>query len=499
MRCAGATTVVRFGSLTTRLPRLRRRSVCPYLAALPENFKRWEPLAQAQYLEITVFLSQYLLSSQGDRMGMAHSVEGRFPFLDVRLVEFCNALDPRLKLRCLREKWLLKKAAQPWLPDVIRRRPKRPYRAPIHRSFFNDQAPDYVRELLSPGALKGRGPVQAGAGRTVGAQNFRRLADWRNRRHGPGRHPLHSTGRPFVRKEFPSARTTLQQGPGQGLPPEFNRCQFPHGPSLTHLLIMIHRATDLQPRQSASAIERMDFLDLAGEQLYYALHCAQNPRLRFFWPVISSPNGRFPMRFGCVGPVTWLPGEFPPCVSIIAGAERAPGEFHRFTLATWLEDCRAMLGLLKAENPKQPILLGGIGLGGLLVSQLFAEGQGDGMLLWSPAANGAGALRDTLLRRLAFDLANPTTGQPKTWADYETSLQQGESIEAAGYTLSAALWQEAVAMKFILPAGGRDQGIDSRGRPWKVVKLGQAPCPIDPGRRIVAGPQSWFKCQTRPA
>jgi asparagine synthase (glutamine-hydrolysing) len=121
---------------------------------LPAEFSRWNPLCRAQFLEITVFLSQYLLSSQGDRMGMANSVEGRFPFLDARVVEFCNRLDPRLKMRGLQEKWLLKMAAQPWLPETIRRRPKRPYRAPIHRSFFNPQPLPYVRELLSEGALK---------------------------------------------------------------------------------------------------------------------------------------------------------------------------------------------------------------------------------------------------------------------------------------------------------------------------------------------------------
>jgi asparagine synthase (glutamine-hydrolysing) len=120
---------------------------------LPGEFKSWGPLARAQYLEISIFLSQYLLSSQGDRMGMAHSIEGRFPFLDVRLVEFCNSLDSRLKLRCLREKHLLKTAAEPWLPDIIRQRPKRPYRAPVHRSFFNANTPDYVRELLTPESI----------------------------------------------------------------------------------------------------------------------------------------------------------------------------------------------------------------------------------------------------------------------------------------------------------------------------------------------------------
>jgi asparagine synthase (glutamine-hydrolysing) len=131
-------------------------------ASLPADFNRWSPLARAQYLEITIFLSQYLLSSQGDRMGMAHSIEGRFPFLDVRLVEFCNRLDARLKLRGLREKWLLKQAARPWLPETIRRRPKRPYRAPVHKSFFNDATPDYVRELLSPPAVRETGLFKTG-------------------------------------------------------------------------------------------------------------------------------------------------------------------------------------------------------------------------------------------------------------------------------------------------------------------------------------------------
>jgi asparagine synthase (glutamine-hydrolysing) len=132
-------------------------------SALPEDFAAWPPLSQAQHLEVTTLLSQYLLSSQGDRMGMAHSVEGRFPFLDVRLVEFCNALPPRLKLRGLREKHLLKEAAMPWLPETILRRPKRPYRAPVHRGFFNDATPDYVRDMLSPARVRAAGYFNPGA------------------------------------------------------------------------------------------------------------------------------------------------------------------------------------------------------------------------------------------------------------------------------------------------------------------------------------------------
>jgi asparagine synthase (glutamine-hydrolysing) len=120
---------------------------------LPAAFRKWEPLERAQFLEVVTFLSQYLLSSQGDRMAMAHSVEGRYPFLDHRVVEFCNRLPTGFKLRGLRDKLLLRRLAGRWLPPEISQRRKRPYRAPIHRCFFSDRVPDYVRELLSERAL----------------------------------------------------------------------------------------------------------------------------------------------------------------------------------------------------------------------------------------------------------------------------------------------------------------------------------------------------------
>lgn len=131
--------------------------LAPYQIPYPDGFMSWHPLSRAQWLEVTVFLSQYLLSSQGDRPAMAHSVEGRYPFLDYRVVEFCNRLPPSLKLFGLKEKYLLKRLSSKWLPAEIWQRPKRPYRAPIHRSFFNQQTPAWVRELLSPEWLRNSG------------------------------------------------------------------------------------------------------------------------------------------------------------------------------------------------------------------------------------------------------------------------------------------------------------------------------------------------------
>jgi len=126
-------------------------------ATLPPGFADWGPLPQAQYLEITIFLAGYLLSSQGDRMTMAHSVEGRYPFLDHRVVEFCVRLPARFKLLGLQEKRVLKRAMSDLLPDAVVARPKQPYRAPIRPSFFGPDAPDYVGECTTPTALREAG------------------------------------------------------------------------------------------------------------------------------------------------------------------------------------------------------------------------------------------------------------------------------------------------------------------------------------------------------
>jgi len=121
---------------------------------LPERYSAWPPFCQAQYLEIAHLLPGYILSAQGDRMSMAHSVEARYPFLDHRLSSFAAKLHPSLKMHVLNEKYLLKVAAKGLVPDAVLKRTKQPYRAPDGASFFGSERLDYVDELLSADALK---------------------------------------------------------------------------------------------------------------------------------------------------------------------------------------------------------------------------------------------------------------------------------------------------------------------------------------------------------
>ena len=124
---------------------------------LGNKLNGYDSLTKAQWIELNLFMSGYLLSSQGDRMGMANSIEGRYPFLDHRLIEFCMSLDPDLKLNGLNEKYLLKKLMKGRLPDSILNRPKQAYRAPIRSTFISDSLPEYLKEMLSDKQIKDSG------------------------------------------------------------------------------------------------------------------------------------------------------------------------------------------------------------------------------------------------------------------------------------------------------------------------------------------------------
>jgi asparagine synthase (glutamine-hydrolysing) len=128
---------------------------------LPPEFLSRDLLSRGQVLEMELFLSNFLLSSQGDRVGMAHSIEMRHPFLDYRVIDLAFRLPSKWKLRGLNEKYLLKRAFNGLVPESITKRAKQPYRAPIRELFYSDAPRDYVDELLSESSLRESGYFNA--------------------------------------------------------------------------------------------------------------------------------------------------------------------------------------------------------------------------------------------------------------------------------------------------------------------------------------------------
>ena len=128
---------------------------------LGASFASRTPLGQAQTLEMDVFLANYLLSSQGDRVGMAHSVEGRVPFLDHRVIAFAFGLPDLWKIRGLDEKHIVKRLARRYLPPSITDRPKQPYRAPIREAVAAGPGYDHLERVLGDGSLSQAGLFDA--------------------------------------------------------------------------------------------------------------------------------------------------------------------------------------------------------------------------------------------------------------------------------------------------------------------------------------------------
>jgi asparagine synthase (glutamine-hydrolysing) len=117
-----------------------------------EKMKRWHPLNRSLYLGAKIHLPGLLLNAKGDRVAMHSSVETRYPFLDEEVFQFLAGLDPKLKMKGMRDKYLLRLLSERWLPKSIAWRRKAMFRAPFD-SFHGQDTPRFVEQLLSPESL----------------------------------------------------------------------------------------------------------------------------------------------------------------------------------------------------------------------------------------------------------------------------------------------------------------------------------------------------------
>ena len=142
-----------FFSVSTQAELAEADAVSSLLRDLPSSYATWSLFAKAEFLESRYLLPGYILSSQGDRVAMAHAVEGRYPFLDHRVATFAARLPASLKMKVLDQKYLLKQAVKGLIPEAIRTRAKQPYRAPDGISFFGGHD-EFVGDLLSSQRIK---------------------------------------------------------------------------------------------------------------------------------------------------------------------------------------------------------------------------------------------------------------------------------------------------------------------------------------------------------
>jgi asparagine synthase (glutamine-hydrolysing) len=126
-------------------------------------------------------LRTYLLDDllvKADRMSMAHGLEVRSPFLDTQLLELAAHLEPKLKLRGIRLKRVLKAAVTDLVPEEILNRPKRGFGVPLDR-WFREDLRDYVAATLGAGDSRVKAHLESAAVDRILAEH-----DSRARNHG---------------------------------------------------------------------------------------------------------------------------------------------------------------------------------------------------------------------------------------------------------------------------------------------------------------------------
>lgn len=121
------------------------------LVANEPGYPAMTPVQKAQWLEFKTLLPGYLLSTQGERMSLAHGVENRCPFLDKNVIDIASAVNLRFD-DGFNEKRLLRRAFRDRLPASVIAKRKFPYRAPDSAAFAGGK-PDYLELLLSDAEL----------------------------------------------------------------------------------------------------------------------------------------------------------------------------------------------------------------------------------------------------------------------------------------------------------------------------------------------------------
>ena len=114
-----------------------------------------ELLARLQDVDLGTYLVDDLLVKT-DRASMAHSLEARVPFLDPVVTNLALALPTRHKVRGLRKKVLLRKAAAPLVPPELLRRRKRGFSIPA-AAWLRGELEPFARDTLSADTLRRQG------------------------------------------------------------------------------------------------------------------------------------------------------------------------------------------------------------------------------------------------------------------------------------------------------------------------------------------------------
>ena len=121
-----------------------------------KKVKNKSNISRRSYIDFKVRLADHLLSDHGDRVAYANSVEARYPFIDINVLNLARQIPDQLKLDGLQEKYILKKCAEKYVPSDILDREKFGFIGPGSPYLLREDI-DWINEILSYETIKRQG------------------------------------------------------------------------------------------------------------------------------------------------------------------------------------------------------------------------------------------------------------------------------------------------------------------------------------------------------
>jgi hypothetical protein len=235
----------------------------------------------------------------------------------------------------------------------------------------------------------------------------------------------------------------------------------------------------VHPNQAHS--ERAGYFPVSGAHLYTVLHEAADPiaRVLLVGPFASERHNSY------LPWVRWARYLAEKGIEVLRydyrGIGESTGAFEEMTFTDWGQDVQLLADWLANRAPRLPLILHGLGLGAVLAGRAFAQGVGDGLLMWSPPANANQALRATLMRWVGLEQIFKFGDDRKSASDYVRELELGSSLEVDGYRWEPSLWRQS--FDFALPESLMSDASDPAAspRPVKIVKLTRDASPLTKG------------------
>jgi hypothetical protein len=221
--------------------------------------------------------------------------------------------------------------------------------------------------------------------------------------------------------------------------------------------------------------ERAGYFEVCGSYLYTVLHEVEDPdaRVLLVGPFASERH------FSYHPWVRWARYLAQRRIEVLRfdyrGIGESTGSLDKMTFEDWSGDVRLLSGWLQGRTPKVPLLLHGLEIGAILANRVFRAGVGDALLLWSAPANANEALRSSLRCWAGREQLYESSENRRTASEYIQQLEQGNSIEVAGYQWSSRLWLDS--FNFVLGSSIGDRSPTSE-RPVQSVKLGKEAAPL---------------------